>query len=52
MMDDIVVFGATKVEQNKILCAVLERLVAAWVTLNQAKCAFGIREVSFCGLCG
>lgn len=49
MMDDILVLGATKSEHDERLRAVLERLVVARVTLNRAKCAFSVREVSVLG---
>lgn len=49
MMDDILVSGATMAEHDESLCPVLETLVVTGVTLNLAKCAFGLCDVSFSG---
>lgn len=49
LMDDILVYGATKHEHDERLHAVLKRLVKAGVTLNRAKCSFCVTRVAFLG---
>lgn len=49
LMDDVLVYGATKHEHDERLHEVLKRLVAAGVTLNRAKCSFCVTTVAFLG---
>ena len=49
MIDDILVFGADKKEHDERLSAVMERLEAANVTLNEEKCLFSTTKVNFLG---
>ena len=49
LMDDVLVYGATKEEHNTHLRTVLERLEKAGVTLNSAKCSFCQPRVCFLG---
>lgn len=48
-IDDIVVWGSSQEEHDKILEAVLERLDAASLALNKEKCPFSVSSVSFLG---
>ena len=48
-VDDILVFGETQEQHDKILIAVLERLADANVTLNLEKCKFSTDKVEFMG---
>ena len=48
MMDDILIFGTTPDEHERLI-TVLRRLAKAGVTLNRAKCIFGKTQVRFCG---
>uniref|UniRef100_A0A224Z9X1 RNA-directed DNA polymerase n=1 Tax=Rhipicephalus zambeziensis TaxID=60191 RepID=A0A224Z9X1_9ACAR len=48
--DDILVFGQTKQEHDTSLEAVLQRLQEAGLTLNEKKCHFHQRELTFFGL--
>ncbi|XP_049524062.1 uncharacterized protein K02A2.6-like [Dermacentor silvarum] len=50
LMDDILVFGRTTEEHDQRLQAVLGRLQQAGVTLNAAKCTFGVSSVRFLGV--
>ena len=49
MIDDILVFGADQKEHDERLSAVMERLEAANVTLNEEKCQFSTTKVNFLG---
>ena len=48
-MDDILVYGGSQEEHDVRVQKVLTRLMEAGVTLNQAKCEFGLSEVKFVG---
>ena len=48
-MDDILVFGQTKEEHDSRLREVLGKIEKAGLTLNESKCAFGVKRVSFLG---
>ncbi len=48
-LDDILISAETKEQHDTTLRIVLQRLKKAGVTLNESKCAFGKREVSFLG---
>ena len=50
MTDDILIFGKTDAEHDKMLMKVLERLEQRGVTLNAEKCEFNKRELTFFGL--
>ncbi len=47
LIDDVLIFGATKEEHNATLLAALKRLQNAGVTLNSAKCEFYKTSVRF-----
>ncbi|RLU18028.1 hypothetical protein DMN91_010270 [Ooceraea biroi] len=47
--NDILIWGATREEHNIRLRQVLTRLQENNVTLNRAKCVFGVQEVKFLG---
>ena len=49
MIDNIIVFGADQKEYDERLSAVMERLEAANVTLNEEKCQFSTTKVNFLG---
>ena len=49
MMDDILVFGKDEGEHDSRLDKVLERLQAAGMTLNKAKCEFSVKKIHFLG---
>ena len=49
MIDDILVFGATRKEHNDRLLATLERINKAGITLNRSKCQFSKSRIHFCG---
>eukprot|EP00118_Oscarella_pearsei_P023104 m.272463 g.272463 ORF g.272463 m.272463 type:complete len:1311 (+) comp40563_c0_seq3:40-3972(+) len=49
MMDDVMIFAATDQEHNDRLHKVLKRLEEAGLTLNEAKCSFGVKSVKFLG---
>ena len=49
LVDDVLVFGASRKEHDTRLDAVLQRLLTAGVTLNQSKCAFLKDQVKFLG---
>lgn len=48
-IDDMLVYGSTKDEHDQRLKAVLERLNACGLTINEAKCEFGKSMVKFMG---
>ena len=48
-MDDVLIFGFTQEEHDSRLFAVLNRIEAAGVTLNQEKCEFRKERVKFLG---
>ena len=48
-VDDILVFGATTVEHDCRLNAVLERIKTAGITLNAEKCQFSQQRITFLG---
>ena len=48
-IDDIIVFGSDKAEHDKRLDNVLKRLLHANITLNKAKCEFGVKSVKILG---
>ena len=47
--DDIIIWGRSKVEHDKILKAVLDRIQAANLKLNREKCVFGVQQLKFLG---
>ena len=48
-IDDIIVYGADELEHNKRLDNVLQRLLQTNITLNKAKCEFGVNSVKILG---
>ena len=50
LMDDILVFGKDMEHHNQCFWGVLEQLWAHGLTLNIAKCSFGLKEVVMYGL--
>jgi type IV secretory pathway VirB4 component len=48
--DDIIVFGSTKEEHDRRLEAVLSRLNDSGLTVNESKCEFGKKSLTFFGL--
>ena len=48
-MDDVLVFGTTQEQHDQRLIATLERIKAAGVSLNKAKCKFSVSTVKFLG---
>ena len=48
-MDDVLVFGKTQKQHDQRLIATLERIKEAGVSLNKAKCKFGVSAVKFLG---
>ncbi|KAI2644852.1 Retrovirus-related Pol polyprotein from transposon 17.6 [Labeo rohita] len=48
-LDDIVIYSSEWDEHVKLLCAVFDRLCAASLTLNLAKCEFGKATVTYLG---
>ncbi|XP_055915467.1 uncharacterized protein K02A2.6-like [Eupeodes corollae] len=48
-MDDILVWGSSVNEHDKRLRLVLQRLQTSGVTLNDAKCQFGVQRIKFLG---
>ena len=48
-IDDILVFGSNKSEHDKWLCATLEKLRRAVVTLNAEKCELNRQTIKFLG---
>ena len=48
-MDDVFVFGKTVAEHDANLRTTLTRIQEAGLTLNQDKCIFGVKEVTFLG---
>ena len=49
VLDDICVYGSTKKEHDVRLQACLQRLVQNGVTLNPAKCEFGVSSLTYLG---
>ena len=49
LIDDILVYGSSVEEHTERLQSVLNRLMSAGVTLNQAKCEFGKETIRFLG---
>ena len=47
--DDIIIWGSSKVEHDKRLKAVLDRIQAANLKLNREKCVFGVQQLKFLG---
>ena len=47
LIDDVLVYGKDQKEHDERLKAVLERLEAAGITLNQTKCEFNQRTLKF-----
>ena len=47
--DDIIIWGRSKVEHDKRLKAVLDRIQAANLKLNREKCVFGVQQLKFLG---
>ena len=47
--DDIIVYGSTMQEHDQRLKKVLERLKDRGLTLNESKCQYHMREISFLG---
>uniref|UniRef100_A0A147BJ81 RNA-directed DNA polymerase n=1 Tax=Ixodes ricinus TaxID=34613 RepID=A0A147BJ81_IXORI len=50
MIDDVLVFGRDSAEHDRRLAEVLDRLARAGLTLNKAKCKFGVTSVGFLGV--
>lgn len=50
MVDDILVFGRDRSEDDSRLQAVLRKLEQAGITLNASKCSFGVSSVKFIGV--
>ena len=48
-IDDIIVYGSDVAEHDKRLANVLNRLSQANITLNKAKCEFGVKSVKILG---
>ena len=48
-MDDVLVFGATQVQHDQRLIAMLDRIKTTGVSLNKAKCKFSVSSVKFLG---
>ena len=48
-IDDILMFGTTTAEHDSRLCAVLEQIKAAGITLNVEKCQFSQQRITFLG---
>ena len=48
-IDDILVYGKTHEEHDKHLTVVLQKVAAAGITLNPAKCEFSCKEIRFLG---
>lgn len=48
-MEDVLVCGEDKAQHDNRLQKVLDRLVDAGMTLNKAKCKFGMDRVDFLG---
>ena len=48
-IDDIIVYGSDVAEHDKRLANVLNRLSQANITLNKAKCEFGVESVKILG---
>lgn len=49
LMDDILIFGDSKAQHDSRLLNVLAKLAQSNVTLNKAKCVFGVRSISYLG---
>ena len=49
LIDDILVYGKTQEEHDKHLTVVLQKVAAAGITLNPAKCEFSCKEIRFLG---
>ena len=49
LMDDICVYGRSKQEHDRRLEAVMQKLLKSGVTLNHAKCIFGVSELKYLG---
>lgn len=47
--DDILVYGESTEEHDQRLLKVLQKLLAAGITLNKDKCIFGVTEVKYLG---
>ena len=47
--DDIIIWIRSKVEHDKRLKAVLDRIQAAYLKLNREKCVFGVQQATFSG---
>ena len=48
-IDDMIVYGSGEAEHDKTLANVLNRLSQANITLNKAKCEFGVKSVKILG---
>lgn len=48
-VDDILIASETQEQHHMHLCLVFEKLQAAGIQVNAAKCNFGVREVNFLG---
>ena len=48
-IDDIIIYGATEQQFTENLRAVMERLHERGITVNPAKCKFGLTEVEYVG---
>ena len=49
LIDDILVYGKTQEEHDKHLTVVLQKVAAAGIILNPAKCEFSCKEIIFLG---
>ena len=47
--DNIIIWGSSKVEHDKRLKAILDRIQAANLKLNREKCVFGVQQLKFLG---
>lgn len=48
-MDDIIIFGESEEQHDKRLENTLKRLKSYYVTLNEDKCVYGVKEIVFLG---
>jgi hypothetical protein len=48
-LDDVIIYGRTQEEYLENLSTVLERLHATGVSVNPAKCRFGLKSVEYVG---
>ncbi|XP_058816725.1 uncharacterized protein K02A2.6-like [Topomyia yanbarensis] len=48
-IDDILVFGRSKAEHDRRVAAVMKRLISCGLTINEDKCQWGRKSVTFLG---